>query len=58
MNGTSGMVGTELVNYTYAGNVLTANGPRGVLFTVTVTPATGAYTVTAGRQRPACLGRQ
>ena len=45
MNGTSGMVGTELVNYTYAGNVLTATGPRGVLFTVTVTPATGAYTV-------------
>ena len=46
MNGTSGLVGTETVNYSYAGNVLTATGPRGVLFTVSVNPTSGAYVVT------------
>ena len=46
MNGTSGLVGTETVNYSYTGNVLTATGPRGVLFTVSVNPTSGAYVVT------------
>ncbi|WP_449394901.1 T1SS-143 repeat domain-containing protein [Devosia riboflavina] len=44
--GSSVTVGQESVDLTWAANVLTATGPRGVLFTVTVTnPATGAYTV-------------
>ena len=35
------------MNYSWAGDTLTATGPRGVLFTVLVTdPATGAYKVT------------
>ncbi len=47
LDGTSGTVGTETVIYSWAANILTATGPRGVLFTVEVTnPATGAYTVT------------
>jgi VCBS repeat-containing protein len=47
MNGTSGTVGQETVNYSWSGSTLTATGPRGVLFTVQVTdPATGAYKVT------------
>ncbi|WDZ81077.1 type I secretion C-terminal target domain-containing protein (plasmid) [Ensifer adhaerens] len=46
LHGTSGTVGQETVNYSWSGNTLTATGPRGVLFTVTVTnAATGAYTV-------------
>ncbi|UAX95224.1 type I secretion C-terminal target domain-containing protein [Ensifer adhaerens] len=46
LHGTSGTVGQETVNYSWSGNILTATGPRGVLFTVTVTnAATGAYTV-------------
>lgn len=46
LEGTSVTVGQETADLTWAGNVLTATGPRGVLFTVTVTnPATGAYTV-------------
>ena len=47
LDGTMGMVGTETVTYAWnAGtNILTATGPRGVLFTVSLTPA-GAYTVT------------
>ncbi|QFI69846.1 type I secretion C-terminal target domain-containing protein [Sinorhizobium alkalisoli] len=48
LNGTTGTVGQETVSYSWNGatNTLTATGPRGVLFTVTVTdPATGAYTV-------------
>ena len=40
------VVGQETVKLTWASNVLTATGPRGVLFTVTVTdPASGAYRV-------------
>nr|WP_320049324.1 Ig-like domain-containing protein [uncultured Desulfuromonas sp.] len=49
MDGTSGTVGTETVNYSWnsASYTLTATGPRGELFTVEVTdPTTGAYTVT------------
>lgn len=47
LHGTSVTVGLESANLTWAGNILTATGPRGVLFTVEVTdPATGAYTVT------------
>jgi len=48
MDGTSGMVGTEEVDYSWDAdtNTLTATGPRGVLFTVAVNPATGQYTVT------------
>ena len=34
LNGTTGTVGTETVNYSWAANTLTATGPRGVLFTV------------------------
>ena len=47
LHGTNGMVGTETVAYAWnAGtNILTATGPRGVLFTVSLTPS-GAYTVT------------
>ncbi|MBD9511063.1 type I secretion C-terminal target domain-containing protein, partial [Ensifer sp. ENS10] len=46
LHGTSGTIGQETVNYSWSGNTLTATGPRGVLFTVTVTnAATGAYTV-------------
>jgi large repetitive protein len=47
LNGTTGVVGSETVNYSWnAGtNTLTATGPRGVLFTVSLTPS-GAYTVT------------
>jgi VCBS repeat-containing protein len=48
MHGTSGSVGTETVNYAWDAitNMLTATGPRGVLFDVVINPATGAYTVT------------
>ena len=49
MDGKTGMVGTEKVDYAWdAGTLtLTATGPRGDLFTVQITdPATGAYTVT------------
>ncbi len=47
LNGATATVGTEQVTYSLAGNVLTATGPRGVLFTVELTdPATGAYRVT------------
>ena len=48
MHGDSGSVGTETVNYSWnAGtNMLTATGPRGPLFTVSVNPTTGEYTVT------------
>ncbi|HET6525359.1 VCBS domain-containing protein [Sphingopyxis sp.] len=49
MDGQTAPVGLETVTYGWnAGtNILTATGPRGVLFTVEVTdPATGAYTVT------------
>ncbi|MFC4296098.1 Ig-like domain-containing protein [Novosphingobium tardum] len=47
LNGTTGQVGTETVTYTWNGttNVLTATGPRGILFTVSLTPS-GSYTVT------------
>ena len=34
LDGTTGTVGTETVNYSWAANTLTATGPRGVLFTV------------------------
>ncbi|OYT97790.1 MAG: hypothetical protein CFE49_00090 [Pseudomonas sp. PGPPP3] len=48
MNGSSGTVGQETVNYSWnaGSNTLTATGPRGALFTVVVNPTTGAYTVT------------
>ncbi|HXH52216.1 MAG TPA: DUF5801 repeats-in-toxin domain-containing protein [Sphingomicrobium sp.] len=48
MHGTSGTVGTETVNYSWNATtgVLTATGPRGVLFTVTLDSATGDFTVT------------
>ena len=49
MDGTTGTVGQEKVNYSWNADIstLTATGPRGVLFRVVVTnPATGAYTVT------------
>ena len=48
MHGTSGSVGTETANYAWdaGSNTLTATGPRGILFDVSVDPATGAYTVT------------
>ncbi|WP_439542574.1 beta strand repeat-containing protein [Hyphomicrobium sp.] len=49
LDGTSGTVGTETVNYTWnaGNNTLTATGPRGPLFSVQITnAATGAYTVT------------
>ncbi|KRA97542.1 hypothetical protein ASD83_10470 [Devosia sp. Root685] len=46
LNGHTVLVGQETATLMWDANVLTANGPRGVLFTVTVTdPATGAYTV-------------
>ncbi|MXP14759.1 tandem-95 repeat protein, partial [Altererythrobacter confluentis] len=47
LNGTSGTVGTETVNYTWnAGtNTLTATGPRGILFTVSL-DAAGNYVLT------------
>ncbi|WP_374656376.1 DUF5801 repeats-in-toxin domain-containing protein [Dongia sp.] len=48
LHNTSGTVGTETVTYSWdAGtNTLTATGPRGILFDIVVTPATGAYTLT------------
>jgi VCBS repeat-containing protein len=48
MNGLSGTVGSETVNYSWnAGtNTLTATGPRGVLFTIAVNAATGDFTLT------------
>ncbi|MCA1683608.1 MAG: cadherin-like domain-containing protein, partial [Actinobacteria bacterium] len=48
MHGTSGMVGTETVSYTWNAvtGVLTASGSRGVLFTVSLNSTTGAFTVT------------
>ncbi len=45
LDGTSGMVGTEMVNYTWAGTTLTATGPRGILFTVDL-QIDGSFTVT------------
>ncbi len=52
LTGTTAMVGTELVTFAVTGvvmgqgTVLTATGPRGELFTVTITnQTTGAYTV-------------
>ena len=47
LHNTSGVIGTETVNYTWntITNILTATGPRGVVFTVSLTPS-GAYTVT------------
>ncbi|WP_341712975.1 Ig-like domain-containing protein, partial [Erythrobacter sp.] len=47
LNGATATIGTEQVTYSLAGNVLTATGPRGVLFTVELTnAATGEYQVT------------
>ena len=47
LDGSTAMVGTEMVTYSVSGTTLTATGPRGVLFTVEITDtATGAYTVT------------
>ena len=49
LQGTTVSIGIETATLTWNAvtNVLTATGPRGVLFTVTLTnPATGAYTVT------------
>jgi len=48
MHGQTGFVGTEAVTYSWdvATDTLTATGPRGELFTVEVTPATGDYTAT------------
>ena len=47
LNGATGTVGTETVNYSWAGQHADGDGSaRGALFTVVVTPATGAYTVT------------
>jgi VCBS repeat-containing protein len=50
LNGTTGQVGTETVNYAWseaAGiGTLTATGPRGLLFTLEVTLSTGAYELT------------
>ena len=47
LHGTQGQVGTETVDYTWdeSTDTLTATGPRGVLFTVSLTPD-GDYTVT------------
>jgi hypothetical protein len=47
MHGTSGMLGTETVTYSWddENNVLTASSGRGDIFTVTVDPATGEYSV-------------
>ncbi|MDE2412466.1 MAG: cadherin-like domain-containing protein, partial [Sphingomonadales bacterium] len=47
LNGTTGTVGTETVSYAWNAltNTLTATGPRGALFTVSLSPS-GAYTVT------------
>ena len=44
MDGDTGTVGQETVSYSWDAvtSTLTATGPRGVLFTVAVTPATGA----------------
>ena len=48
MHGTTGTVGVETVSYSWNAStgVLTATGPRGVLFTVTLDSATGNFTVT------------
>ncbi len=47
LDGSSVTVGLETVTYSVVGDVLTATGPRGALFTVEITDhATGAYTVT------------
>ncbi|MEP7115356.1 MAG: hypothetical protein ABI862_18990, partial [Ilumatobacteraceae bacterium] len=49
LGGTTATVGQETVTYSVSpnGTLLTATGPRGVLFTVQITDqATGAYTVT------------
>ena len=46
VDGSTATVGLETVTYSVAGNVLTATGPRGVLFTVEITDAqAGTYTV-------------
>ncbi len=47
LHGTTAMVGAETVTFGWnaGANTLTATGPRGVLFTVNLTPS-GAYTVT------------
>ena len=55
LQGTTVSIGTETATLAWNAvtNVLTATGPRGVLFTVALTnPATGAYTVTLVGQRP------
>ncbi|QZD94417.1 DUF5801 repeats-in-toxin domain-containing protein [Qipengyuania gelatinilytica] len=47
LDGTSAMLGSEMVTFTLNGNVLTASSGRGDIFTVELTDAqTGAYTVT------------
>ncbi|WP_435200393.1 DUF5801 repeats-in-toxin domain-containing protein, partial [Qipengyuania sp. 902] len=47
LDGSTAIIGTETVTYSISGNVLTATGPRGVLFTVELLDdATGAYRVT------------
>ena len=48
MDGDTATIGQETVTYSWnaADSTLTATGPRGVLFTVAVNEATGAYTVT------------
>ncbi|WP_336985688.1 beta strand repeat-containing protein [Altererythrobacter aquiaggeris] len=47
LDGTTGMVGTEMVSYAWNSgtNTLTATGPRGALFTVSLTPS-GAFVLT------------
>ncbi|MBO6946324.1 Ig-like domain-containing protein, partial [Altererythrobacter sp.] len=45
LHNTSGMVGTEMVNYTWSGTTLTATGPRGTLFTIDL-QSNGTFTVT------------
>ncbi|MHA6317985.1 DUF5801 repeats-in-toxin domain-containing protein [Altererythrobacter sp. CAU 1778] len=47
LNGATATIGRETVTYSVSGNKLTATGPRGELFTVTITnPVTGDYVVT------------
>ncbi|WP_160727809.1 beta strand repeat-containing protein [Qipengyuania vulgaris] len=47
LDGSSVMLGSEMVTYSVSGNTLTASSDRGDIFTVEITdPATGEYTVT------------
>lgn len=47
LDGSSVMLGGEMVTYSVSGNTLTASSGRGDIFTVEITdPATGEYTVT------------